>query len=358
MNFTKTELERFKCPENKATVVLTDPRQHGLQLYVGRQKKTWYVVYYFHKKPRREKLGYFPELSIDEARMRANEIAILVRRGKDPARKHDMTLKQALEFTIEKRIADGKLSPTTADQYRATMRLYASDWDNRDISEITVDEIDHRKHHLAIKKGHKAAANQFVAVMSIIWRTKRLPRLDVTRYSLPPRKSLVDDWAKWYQFVTGQPKAKKNALLFALFTGLRSMNARSIKWSQIHLDKKTIHIEKTKTTRDVTLPLNDLAVAVLTDQKGDDDEFVFPAGRSKSGHIEVLRLDDFKARVHDTRRLFDQAGRRALLPDYAIAALRADVGKNMRDMYDGEQPPHEWTDRVADQIKITLGIAA
>jgi integrase len=359
IDFTKTNLERVKCPENKATIVLTDPRQHGLVLYVGRQRKTWYIAYHFHKKPRREKLGYFPEVSIDEARMRANEIASLVRRGKDPARKHDMTLEQSLEFMIERRMGIGTLSKTTADQYRATLRLYAKDWFKRDIAEITVDEIDQRKHDLAIKEGHKAAANQFVAVMSIIWRMRRLPRLDLERYALEPRESLVEDWAEWYKFVLTQPQVRRNCLLFCAFTGLRSEGARSITWSQIDLEKKTMFFKRVKSKlRDVTVPLNEDAMAILNEQKGLDDKFVFPAARSKSGHIIVIKLKGFKARVHDTRRLFTTCGDQATLSDRTLGKLRTDKVKSTLGHYDEGPATHDHTNRVAERIRETLGIAA
>ena len=50
-------------------------------------------------------------------------------------------------------------------------------------------------------------------------------------------------------------------------------------------------------------------------------------------------------------KMFTQAARRALLPDYAIAMLRCDSARTMRDVYDGEMPPHDWTEKVTSELQ-------
>jgi hypothetical protein len=78
--------------------------------------------------------------------------------------------------------------------------------------------------------------------------------------------------------------------------------------------------------------------------------FRFP---SKSGGVAIVpgargRWRSAKWGRH--RKIFAQAARRALLPDYAIAKLRCDSARTMRDVHDSEMPPHDRVEKVATEL--------
>lgn len=178
----------------------------------------------------------------------------------------------------------------------------------------------------------------------------RLPNFQISKYALPPRKSKIDDWAVWYAAVSKlEHQTKRNCLKFLALTGLRSENGRSIKWAQVDLEKRTLFLPKTKATNDQLLPLSEAAIAVLREQVGLNEVFVFPSHYADR-HIVEIRDSTVPGRIHDLRKMFTQAARRALLPDYAVAMLRCDRAKTMRDVYDGEIPPHEWAEQVSAEL--------
>jgi len=73
------------------------------------------------------------------------------------------------------------------------------------------------------------------------------------------------------------PKHTKAMVVFSLNTGLREANVTDLKWSQVDLIRKVVTVEKdqTKAARPISIPLNDEAVAVLTEQVGKHPIFVF-----------------------------------------------------------------------------------
>lgn len=347
--FTKTLLDNTRRPEGIPTLVMTDSRLPGFQCLVGANTKTFSYVGYLNGRPIRCPIGRYPQLTVDEARAQAFALSQSFEKGVDPRHKPDMTLEDALEFTITKRMADEKISKETGDAYRALIKFTCKSWLRRDIKEITEEEVEELKHRLA-KKGRKSSANYVIAILSLIRRTRKLPPFHITRYEIAPRKSKIDDWAAWYKAVMAlSHQTRRNCLMFLALTGIRSDNGRSLRWKQVDLENKTIFLPKTKTTKDRTLPLSDAAVKVIEAQIGLDDIHVFPAN-AKAGYIVELRDPSVPGRVHDLRKMFTQAARRALLPDYAIAMLRCDSARTMRDVYDGEMPPHDWVEKVATEL--------
>lgn len=106
-------------------------------------------------------------------------------------------------------------------------------------------------------------------------------------------------------------------LLFKLLlmTGLRSKEARSLKWSQIDLEQGcfTITDEQAKNHQAVTLPVNSWLKAELTAKpRREDATYVFENGNVKDGYVRNLRrpLERIKERSgleftpHDLRRSF------------------------------------------------------
>jgi len=64
---------------------------------------------------------------------------------------------------------------------------------------------------------------------------------------------------------------------FTLATGLREMNVVLLKWSHVDLVKKTTWVDanKTKNKRALAVPLNGDAIAILKEQLGKNDTYVF-----------------------------------------------------------------------------------
>lgn len=77
------------------------------------------------------------------------------------------------------------------------------------------------------------------------------------------------------------PEHLRQMARFALATGLRESNVRLLEWSQVDLARAIawVHADQAKSGRDLSVPLNRDALAVLRDQQGQHKRWVFPVPR-------------------------------------------------------------------------------
>ena len=73
------------------------------------------------------------------------------------------------------------------------------------------------------------------------------------------------------------PEHQREAVIFAVATGLRQANVMGLEWSQVNLDSRTVWIyaDQAKGGRDIHVSLNETAVAVLRRQAGKHAKRVF-----------------------------------------------------------------------------------
>ena len=80
-------------------------------------------------------------------------------------------------------------------------------------------------------------------------------------------------------------------LLLSLHTGMRMSEQYGLRWNQVDLERRQIHLRKTKNGDPRTIPLNDVALSALQDLKGENRK----AARKVAGTDPVfpsLRSDD------------------------------------------------------------------
>jgi integrase len=297
---------------------------------------------------RRTTIAGVNEMSLEEARGRAADILVEMRRGVDPkAKAATLTLRSTLE---EYRKAS-HLRPRSEAGYRDAAERHLADWLDRPLREISREEVE--KRHLKIaeeitarhKKGaaesakryearaEKAAAlgydnaaardraraaaatkreptsghataNAVMRTLRLLWNfaADRNPdlgpnpvRLRRQWFPVPRRERLVreDDLAKFYNAASKlENPVQRDYLLLLLFTGLRRREAASLRWSDIDLRARTLTVPaaSTKSGKKLDLPMSDFVRDLFVARRAlGDAKFVFPAN-SKSGHVEEPRF--------------------------------------------------------------------
>ncbi|MBF0265035.1 MAG: site-specific integrase [Gammaproteobacteria bacterium] len=115
--------------------------------------------------------------------------------------------------------------------------------------------------------------------------------------------------AEAYRLISVAPKHWKNVIKLTLATGLRKTNIMTLKWSQIDMQRHCawIHADEAKGKRNIAVPLNEDALAVLKQQIGLHDEYVFTyAGKPfrfdyTSWHEVIAKAGIKDFRFHDLR---------------------------------------------------------
>lgn len=262
-------------------------------------------------------IGRTDEVSLRSARERSAELRLALRRGDDPRTKKVAvpTIAEALE-----RYLDGRpdLSERTVSWYRQKV-----DGSLGGLCSLPADRIDRETvrslHERLTKKSGPYCANGAMRVLKLLLndvaRTHDLQPNPVTR-GVRMNKEQARDWAVgpkempilWRRLDAMEGRLRRACWLLMLTTGLRSTNARSVRWEHLQ-DDGVLFIPRAKSGRSFHLPLPHLMIQELGEvrelTKPLESPFIFPSTKAKSGHIEqMVRIKSFPYAPHQMRHTY------------------------------------------------------
>ncbi|MFP5418626.1 MAG: tyrosine-type recombinase/integrase [Gammaproteobacteria bacterium] len=322
----------------------------GLALGVGpTASKTFYLYRKIDGRPERIKIGPYPDLSIEKARDRADELNRAIAKGANPAetrREHraELTLGEAFDEYIEryckvegvKRWPEvkaqfdrylGRVDPTARKpRGRAPSKPdCAVDWSRRKLSSIKPTEVA-RLHSDIGKAGQRTQANRVVEIVSSLFnRMRKLglyrgpnPADGIEPYREIKRKRFLQsgELPKFFAALAADDSDTfRDFVTLALLTGARRENVLTMRWSDVDLAESLWRIPDTKNGEPLDVPLVPEAVAILKARKPAEDDadaspYVLPAVRGSgpmappkkrwAALLDRAGLDDL--RLHDLRR--------------------------------------------------------
>jgi integrase len=196
--------------------------------------------------------------------------------------------------------------------------IVLSDWLERPFRSITPDEVIERFDWFAkgkpqkliggelkpISRTHQIAFKYFSAAFKFIIPRMRQKGeilqnpadiLSVYKRWKPTekRKRFVDfekaEFATWWNALTDyrtENPVASDYIFFSLLQTARSIDVRTLCWSQVDMDQRRVHYAKTKNGEDYVFPLTELAYEVLKRRKHSAiNKFVFGYEASNTGHM-------------------------------------------------------------------------
>lgn len=299
-----------------------DAEVAGLRIVVGSKSSSYKLVGYLNDGTNRYvslMIGRVNEVSLKTARERAIEFKLALRRGEDPRRPKSSvpTLAEALDRYLTSR---SDLSPRTKDWYRAKVEGPLSS-----LMRLPVDRIDRETvrslHEKITKKSGPYCGNGSMRVLKLLFndvaRTHDLPPNPVSR-AVRLNRETPRQWAVgadglpelWKSLDAMEDRVRAACWTTMLLTGLRSHDARSMRWSDLDADGVlTVPCPKGGEAKAFRLPLPRRLLQVLEQVKQTtaplESPFVFPSTTSTSGHVEQLRRTDaFPYAPHAMRHSF------------------------------------------------------
>ena len=122
----------------------------------------------------------------------------------------------------------------------------------------------------------------------------------------------------------------RDFLLMALFTGMRRSELQRLRWENIDLDERKLHLPTTKNGDPLMLPLSDFLLNLLRERKASAgaSPWVFP-GNGPAGHIvepkkflqRVSAASGVSFTLHDLRRTYITIAESLDIPHYALKRL-------------------------------------
>lgn len=297
-----------------------DTEVKGFGLFCGKQTKTWYYQRDVGGKTKRVRIGGYPTISAAAARETALGLAFEHARG---AGKSAMQVAPTLRDALKAYTERAKLrSDKNKRNVRERIELHLADWLDLRLDEIDRGMVAARHRKLSDKP---VRANHTLQTFRSIYNHARrsvdlpeCPTVSIEWNAEQPSQEIIDDLKKWHAEVTKLINPIHRVYYqFLLLTGLRRMECATLRWEHIHADR--LHLPMTKNGRPFDLPLTPEHHDILAPMKGLDKNWVFPAWKAKSGHLENPEGISWSAHAH--RRTFASVAAEAGLFEEIIGRL-------------------------------------
>lgn len=297
-------------------------------------------------------LGGYPEVSIADARVKAEDARRLIANGKDPIREKQaekvaqnadaaiLTFEKAAE-KVHTQQKPGWKNSKHADQWINTLRVYVfPEIGKRKVDDLTPEDFANALRPIWLTKPETASrVKQRCHKVMKSCRAQGLVKanpVEVVDHLLPLQPGKRErvrhqpsmPWQGVPAFVrdvlrTSPSNVTRNLLEFVILTAARSGEAREATWNEVDLKANiwTVPASRMKSKVVHRVPLSARAVEILQAQKmlHPDNELVFPAPRRGVLSDMVLTgfLRDQKAPSSDTGRVATAHGFRSSFRDWA-----------------------------------------
>lgn len=325
--FTVQRLERVTVPPGADRVYVYDTeRQHLAYCLTASGSKTFYTYRWHEGKPQRVRWGNYPDISIESARKLDATASTKAASGIDlmeerRAARTEITFAEVFDRYLE---GHAKLKKRTWREDQQKYEKHLGDLKSRRFRKIGTADIV--TVHNRIGKTHKGAANRVLALLSKVWSyaaraldikvpnpcagVERFPENERDRFLEP------EEIKPFLDALEQEPdQTWRDYFKLLLITGARSGNVKTMRWEEVHFDRKVWEIPATKYKAGFahTVTLHDDAIEILKARKlkTGKSEWVFPSSASTTGHIikahgawkrllKVAKIEQFN--LHDLRR--------------------------------------------------------
>ena len=315
---TVTEVKNFKTPGMHAD-------GNGLYLKVKRaDAKYWIFRFTFEGKRYDMGLGSFPDVKLQEVREGVVKQRKLIREGVNPIKARE-EIKEQTKKAAGKAQTFKECALAYIQEHRPTWKndKHASQWSNT-LGAYAFPIFGHK----AIGDVHK---DDILKMLKPIWKEKtetatrvrsRVERIldwatahDLREGDNPARgKGFIHtllgeptrlkkgglhkalDYKRVAEFVSwlrGKGGISALAFEFTILTAARSGETLGAQWDEINFEEKTwtIPAERTKTSKEHVVPLNDRAIDILkTANEVRRDDFIFPGNKKDKGLSNMTML--------------------------------------------------------------------
>lgn len=271
-------------------LIVRDTKVTGLMVAVNRTSKSYKVQRDLWQGQRgrrtlvktvRHTLGTTDELTLEQARLKAEDVIRQIKLGVDP------------NAPLAEQKAEGWTVDILFDEYAADMRKrecaersvldvlarrdrYLADWKKLPLTSLTRSMVRAKHVELSEKRG-KVTANHMMRdfraaynlALRVVDNPDHLPDNPVKAVTFNKvrgsnRVIMPEDLADWWQKIEGLPNPLRRTLHeLGLYSGLRPGTLVSLRREWIHLDKKAISIPKMKSGRSFDLPLSAHMVGIV-----------------------------------------------------------------------------------------------
>ncbi len=311
LRLTEKALDRVTLAAEDVQLIAWDEEVPGFGVVVGRRLSTFIANYRANGAKRRQVIGRRGEIredgttwNVTTARLRAREILGKVAGGGDPSfelrkRAGGPTLSDAFDLHVSRMRAD-RASESSMVTITRERDKYLAKWMDRPLE--TIERSQCRELHERLSKQNGPyLANRVMRHIRAAWNTA------LKEHDLPANPTIAVHWNKerrrqepipwanlpaWLETVNSiepiivngkrvgtRPGIRGDYQMFLLLTGLRRMDAATVRWEHLDLDGGKLHRPNPKggKERAFTIPLSSECVRIL-ERRRTDNQVAFLQG--------------------------------------------------------------------------------
>jgi integrase len=308
----------------------------GFCVRMNARRRTFRVATSVAGKQFRTTLGYWPLMSVDEARALAMEVLRECRAGRWPSKVAPVTLptlREALTAYCEAK----RIKASSGKRYDSIMRTHFGDWLDRSVAELGGQAFAAHCHAFAQSKGSalvEVGRGIVTALIKYINAVRGLnvetPFLKLAAAGLMPDKAKPrarvlqeSDLPAWREAVDRLGVKQRDFLLLTLYTGLRRNECRELQRQQIDLTGGVLRVPDTKNGKPHSLQITPMMREILGRRcaglKPDDE--LFKGVSAEHVHSMAMRLGSPRFMLHDLRKLVATVGEKLGLGDAVLRRI-------------------------------------
>lgn len=277
----------------------------GLFLYVlPTGHKTFYFRRRLNNKYVEVKIGVFPNVTVDNARRRAKELAVEFDQGINPNNakreaKEAQTINDLFDNYLALFALDVKAGIRRQSSLGGYERLYRIHIKSA-LGNKTIDELDKKTakaflQKILSKKGY-SMHNHCLTLLKSMFNRADIPNpllgLKKIDEAIHRRERVLskDELHRLFNAMEEEDQIYQDIVMLLLLTGQRKACVLSMEWKEINHEQKlwVIPVSKIKSKKPHVVPLSEAAMKILTRRSKDaqpNEKHVFPSSTSESGHI-------------------------------------------------------------------------
>ena len=316
--------------------ILRDRFLQGFCVRLNKRKRTFLIATSVRGKQFRMMLGYWPLMSLDEARSKAMEVLRQCRNGEQPSRKVPQDLPTLREAYISYCKAKG-IKPSSQRRYESFYRTHFGEWLDRPVSHMAHGAFAEHCHDFSQTKG-KALVELGRGVIGAVIKyvnavyglNSQSPFVKLAAAGLLPERTTPrarvlqeSELPQWREAVDKLRERQRDFLYFVLYTGLRRNEARELCREQIDLAGGVLSVPETKTGRPHSLPITPLMREILERRcRGlESEDQIFKGVSAEHIYRMAMRLGAPRFMLHDLRKMLATVGNKLGVGDAVLRRI-------------------------------------
>ena len=308
----------------------------GFCVRMNARRRTFRIATSVAGKQFRMTLGYWPLMSVEEARQLAMQVLRECRAGRRPSDKLAVVL-PTLREALTSYCAVKGIKASSQNRYESIVRTHFADWLDRSVGDLgSQDFAEHcnafvqSKGAALVEVGRGLISALIKYINAVHGQALESPFGRLAAAGLMPDRSQPrarvlqeSDLPAWKMAVDLMGEKQRDYLLLTLYTGLRRNEGKELRRKQIDLAAGVLSVPMTKNGKPHSLTITPLMREILERRckgLGEEDE-LFAGISAEHIHSMAMRLGAPRFMLHDLRKLVATVGERLGLGDAVLRRI-------------------------------------